>query len=136
MPTMLSRQSVSWPWPLNPWPRTNMGSPSHHKNSNNLACSHGCYIVNNFSMIFQIWAQIVLCSISRRFKRFMRQNRPWSLTLWPKIHKVPPLIINNICVKNKTYLPISINKHPSVTVYKAIHLSGFGLQNQREHHII
>ena len=72
-------------------------------------------IINNLSMRFQIYALIVLCSMSIRFKRFVRQSRPWSLTLWPKIDKVPPLIINNICVKSKTNHPISINKHHSVT---------------------
>ena len=93
-------------------------------------------IVNNVSMRFQNWTQIVLCSMSTRSIRFVRQSRPWSLTLWPKIHRVLPLIINNICVKHKTNHPILINKHPSVTAYKAIYFSGEGLQNQREHHII
>ena len=93
-------------------------------------------IVHILSMRFQTSAQIVLCSMSTRFKRFVRQRRPWSLTLWPKIHRVPPLIINSIYVKNKTNHPISINKHPSVTAYKAIHFSGGGATKPTEHRII
>ena len=61
---------------------------------------------------FLSWTQIVLCSMSIRF---MRQRKSWSLNLVTKIHRVPPLNINSICVKNKTNHPKSINKHSSGT---------------------
>ena len=37
------------------------------------------------------------------------QNRPWPLTIWPKINRVTPLIINNLHVKTQVWKRLDLN---------------------------
>ena len=101
----------SWPWPLTPWPKINRVPPLimvnvHMKFESDWAkrCAFSNY-ENTKNILYGTLDEHTFVLIpDGTFKTRQRkawhplaggQSWPWPLTPWPKINRVPPLIIHN-----------------------------------------